>query len=410
MLAFNFRGNYIVNYSLMERVFMMKSGKKTGLKLLIIFPALVSLVLITHTSCYQQSVLLGETAESPIKGSAENLKAWDIQKVFRKINDLYNDRVVFISTEQTVKVRPHPFFDDPFFNQFFGGPFGQQPRQRAPQTQKRRGLGTGFVLSKDGYVCTNHHVIKDVDKITVKVNEKTYDAEIIGYDERTDLALLKMKSRDKFSPVFLGDSDKVRVGDWAIAIGNPFGLDKTFTVGVVSATARTDVDLMGGSQSHLQTDASINPGNSGGPLINIDGEVIGINRMIYSSSGGYMGIGFAIPINHAKMILKQLKEYKKVRRGFIGVQIVPFTEDYAKEIGLKNNEGALVGAVVPGSPAEKSGMLVGDVITKVNDAQVKGFSDLIQEVEKTPIGKTLRMVVWRNKEDVSLFVTVKERE
>lgn len=375
--------------------------------LLVLAPILV-VSLGIQPACYSGSPVFGENADSPLKGSAENLKAWDIQKVFRKVNELYNDRVVSISTEQTVKVQQHPFFDDPFFNQFFGGQF--RGGQQAPQYQKRRGLGSGFIISKDGYVCTNQHVIKNVDRVTVKVNDKSYEADIVGSDERTDLALLKIKSREKFIPVFIGDSDKVSVGDWAIAIGNPFGLDKTFTVGVISAIARRDVDLMGGSQSHLQTDASINPGNSGGPLINIDGEVIGINRMIYSNSGGYMGIGFAIPINHAKIVLEQLKQHKKVRRGFIGVQIVPFTEEYAKEIGLAKNEGALVGAVVPNSPADKSGMQVGDVITKMNDRDIRGFSDLIQEVEKTEIGKTLRTVVWRNKTNMSLFITVKERE
>lgn len=374
----------------------------------LVMVSILALSLSFQPACYQGSPVFGENADSPLKGSAENIKAWDIQKVFRKVNELYNDRVVSISTEQTVKVQQHPFFDDPFFNQFFGGQF--RGGRQAPQYQKRRGLGSGFIISKDGYVCTNQHVIKNVDKVTVKVNDKSYDAEIVGYDERTDLALLKIKSREKFTPVFIGDSDKVSVGDWAIAIGNPFGLDKTFTVGVISAIARRDVDLMGGSQSHLQTDASINPGNSGGPLINIDGEVIGINRMIYSNSGGYMGIGFAIPINHAKIVLEQLKQHKKVRRGFIGVQVVPFTEEYAKEIGLAKNEGALVGAVVPNSPADKSGMQVGDVITKMNDRDIRGFDDLIQEVEKTEIGKTLRTVVWRNKTNMSLFITVKERE
>jgi serine protease Do len=181
-------------------------------------------------------------------------------------------------------------------------------------------------------------------------------------------------------------------------------------VGVVSAAARKDVDMMGGSQSHIQTDASINPGNSGGPLINIDGEVIGINRMIYSNSGGYMGIGFAIPINQAKIVLEQLKVHKKVRRGFIGVQIVPFTEEYAKEIGLPKNEGALVGAVVPGSPADKGGVQVGDVIVKINNTTIKEFSDLLQEVEKASINSTLKVQVWRDKANVNLFVTVKERE
>jgi len=384
---------------------------KPALRKTLIIPALLGGVIIAVSSmanfaCYTGSALFGETADSPLKGSAENAKAWEIQKVFRKINELYHERVVFISTEQTVKIQPHPFFDDPFFNQFFGPQF----RGQGPRTQKRRGLGSGFIISKDGYVCTNQHVVKNVDKVTVKVNDKTYDAEVVGSDERTDLALLKIKSREKFSPVFIGDSDKVSVGDWAIAIGNPFGLDKTFTVGVISATARRDVDLMGGSQSHLQTDASINPGNSGGPLINIDGEVIGINRMIYSNSGGYMGIGFAIPVNQAKMVLDQLKTHKKVRRGFIGVQVVPFTEDYAKEIGLPKNEGALVGAVVPGGPADKAGMRVGDVITKINDTDIKGFPDLLQEVEKASIGSTLKMQVWRDKAGLNLFVTVKERE
>lgn len=358
-----------------------------------------------HLSCKTGADAFGQSNESPLKGSVENIKAWEIQKVFRKIAELYNDRVVFISTEQTVRIQPHPFFDDPFFNQFFGIPYPNRPR-----TQKRRGLGSGFIISRDGYVCTNHHVIQNVDKVTVKVLNKVYDAEVVGSDERTDIALLKIKSNDKFNPVFLGDSDKVNVGDWAIAIGNPFGLDKTFTVGVISATARKDVDMMGGSQSHIQTDASINPGNSGGPLINIDGEVIGINRMIYSSSGGYMGIGFAIPINQAKVILEQLKQHKKIRRGFIGVQIVPFTEEYAKEIGLPNNEGALVGAVVPGSPADRGGIQVGDVIIKVNNTPIKEFSDLLQEVEKAPINSTLKVQVWRDKTTVNLFVTVKERE
>ncbi|HON77833.1 MAG TPA: trypsin-like peptidase domain-containing protein, partial [Spirochaetota bacterium] len=337
----------------------------------------------------------------------EAVKAWEIQKTFRKINELYHERVVSISTEQTVKLPQHPFFDDPFFNEFFGRSFRQNnSRQRV---QKRRGLGTGFVISEDGYICTNHHVVKNVDKVTVKINEKIYNAKVIGSDERTDVALLKVDSSDTFKPVFLGNSDNVRVGDWAIAIGNPFGLDKTFTVGVVSATGRRDLDLMGGSQSHIQTDASINPGNSGGPLINIDGEVIGINRMIYSRSGGYMGIGFAIPINQATSILTQLKKYKKIKRGYIGVQIVPLTEDYAKQIGLQDDKGALVGAVVPDGPAEKGGVIVGDVILKADSTEINTYHDLVQVVERTEIGKALRLSVWRDRNKVNLFITVKER-
>ncbi|HPQ51711.1 MAG TPA: trypsin-like peptidase domain-containing protein [Spirochaetota bacterium] len=362
---------------------------------------------ISLISCNDITNAFGSDSQSPLKGSPEAVKAWEIQKTFRKINELYHERVVSISTEQTVKLPQHPFFDDPFFNEFFGRSFRQNnSRQRV---QKRRGLGTGFVISEDGYICTNHHVVKNVDKVTVKINEKIYNAKVIGSDERTDVALLKVDSSDTFKPVFLGNSDNVRVGDWAIAIGNPFGLDKTFTVGVVSATGRRDLDLMGGSQSHIQTDASINPGNSGGPLINIDGEVIGINRMIYSRSGGYMGIGFAIPINQATSILTQLKKYKKIKRGYIGVQIVPLTEDYAKQIGLQDDKGALVGAVVPDGPAEKGGVIVGDVILKADSTEINTYHDLVQVVERTEIGKALRLSVWRDRNKVNLFITVKER-
>lgn len=344
--------------------------------------------------------------ESPLLKSQEEAKAWEIQKVFRDIYDLYEDRVVFISTEQTVKVQQNPFFDDPFFDEFFGGSRKGRGQER---TQKRTGLGTGFIVSEDGYICTNFHVVNGVDKVTVKIRSKTYKAEVIGADERTDIALLKIKSSEKFKPAYLGDSSQVKVGDWAIAIGNPFGFEKTFTVGVVSATGRKDLDMMGGSQSHIQTDASINPGNSGGPLINIRGEVVGINRMIYSQSGGNMGIGFAIPINTAKTILEQLKTNKKIKRGYIGVQIAPLTEEYAKELGLKTPEGALVGAVQDDGPAQKAGVQEGDVILKAADKKITNYGDLIELVEATSIGKTIKITVWRKGSETNLFVTVKER-
>lgn len=347
--------------------------------------------------------VFGNNSSSPLKGDQETARAIEIQDTFRKIYELYKDRVVFITTEQVVELPPNPFFDDPFFRQFFGVP------EQKSRKQKRSGLGSGFVLSSDGYICTNYHVIANVDSVKVKVKNKEYKATVIGYDQRTDLALLKINPDEKLEPVFLGDSDQVKVGDWAIAIGNPFGLDRTFTVGVISATSRKDVDMMGGSQSHIQTDAAINPGNSGGPLVNINGEVIGINRMIYSQSGGYMGIGFAIPINTAKAVLEQLKKYKKVKTGYIGVQIVPLTEEYAKELGLKNTEGALVGGIMEDSPAEKAGIQPGDVILTVDEKPIKTYEDLVDIVSKTPIGKTLKIGVWRNKAKIYLFVTVKER-
>ncbi len=366
--------------------------------------ACVAFLTFNTFSCSQnKSSLFGDMSQSPLKGNQANKNAVEMQEAFIQVSDLYRERVVSITTEQTVQMPQHPFYDDPFFRQFFGTP---RDRQRE---RKRRGLGTGFVLSEDGYICTNHHVIAKVDKVTVKVDDETFDAKIVGSDPRTDIALLKIDAGKKLKPVFIGDSDKVQVGDWAIAIGNPFGLDRTFTVGVISATGRRDVDMMGGSQSHIQTDASINPGNSGGPLININGEVIGINRMIYSSSGGYMGIGFAIPINTAKSILEQLKQTGKIKRGFIGVQIVPLTEEYARERGLDDTIGALVGGVMEDSPAEKGGIKVGDIILSVKGEKIESFETLLDVVGKAKIGETLKIVVWRNKSRVTLYVKVKER-
>ncbi len=387
---------------------------KMKLKIYIFIPILAmcfAVISVNYFSCStddapHEATLLGATNESPLKSKGDTAKANEIQNTFREIYKLYSDRVVFISTEQTVKTPTHPFFNDPFFRDFFGQ---RGQRGKRPQTQKRTGLGTGFLLSEDGYICTNHHVVANVDKVTIKLNDKSYDAKVVGSDERTDLALLKIERKEKFKGVYLGDSDKVRVGDWAIAIGNPFGLDKTFTVGVVSATGRNDIDFMGGSESHIQTDASINPGNSGGPLINIYGEVIGINRMIYSRTGGNIGIGFAIPINTAKSVLDQLKKHKKVKRGYIGVQIVPLTEEYAKELGLKVSDGALVGGIMSDSPAAKGGVLVGDVILKVDNNDIKNFKDLVNTVSKTKIGKTLKIMVFRKKNKLNLFITVSER-
>jgi serine protease Do len=372
-------------------------------KLTLIIPVLIIITAagINHFSCSRGSegILFGNSGESPIKSEIESTKAFEIQNIFRKIFNQYKDRVVFITTEQIVKIK-NPFFDDPIMREFFG-------RGAGPQVQKRTGLGTGFVLSEDGYICTNFHVIHGVDKILVNINGKNYQANVVGFDERTDIGLLKIDAKVKLSPVYFGDSDKVQVGDWAIAIGNPFGLDKTFTVGVISATGRRDVDFMGGS--HIQTDASINPGNSGGPLINIYGEVIGINRMIYSKSGGYMGIGFAIPINTAKSILAQLQKYKKVKRGYLGVSIIPISGEDAKQIGLENNEGAFVGEVINGSPADRGGIQVGDVIVKIDNRNIKDIKDIFQSVEESSIGQTVAVSIWRNGELKKLYIKIKER-
>jgi serine protease Do len=375
---------------------------KGKIKFFIPLAVLTAAIVLNQFSCFKSSdsSLFGDIGQSPLRKDSESARAVEIQDTFRKIFNLYKDRVVFITTEQTVRIQPNPFFDDPFLREFFG-------KQRGSQIEKRRGLGTGFVLTEDGYVCTNHHVVAGVDTVTVGINDKVYKATIVGTDERTDIALLKIHSAQKLKPVYLGDSDKVSVGDWAIAIGNPFGLDRTFTMGVVSAIGRRDVDFIGGS--HIQTDASINPGNSGGPLINIYGEVIGINRMIYSQTGGYMGIGFAIPINTARSILEQLKTHKKIKRGYIGVSIAQITDEYAKELGLKTSEGAFVGEVIRKGPAEKAGLQVGDFIIKINETDIKSYKDLLKIVGEATIGQTLKLTVWRQRQLVVLYVRVSER-
>jgi len=364
--------------------------------------SLISIFLISSL-CSKDKETFGLSGKSPLREDSSVADAVKVQDIFKKVYEINKNSVVYISTEQTIKMPQNPFLNDPFFKDFFGSDM------KMPKTQKRTGLGTGFVISEDGYICTNYHVVAGVDKVKVKVDKTVYDASVVGFDERTDLALIKINANGKLTPVYFGNSDEISVGDWAIAIGNPFGLDRTFTVGIISATARRDVDLMGDSQTQIQTDASINPGNSGGPLLNIYGEVIGVNRMIYSQSGGNIGIGFAIPINTAKKVLEQLKQHKKIKRGFIGVQIVPLTEEYAAELGLKENSGALVGQVTDGGPADKGGIITGDVILTVGGKEIKNFGDLISEVENAGIGKTLKVEVWRNKSKIALFITVAER-
>ncbi|HQP49174.1 MAG TPA: trypsin-like peptidase domain-containing protein [Spirochaetota bacterium] len=358
---------------------------------MLLFCSLLVVLFCNGMTCTSDGVsTFSGQRKSPMRDTSLTSEAWGIQKNFRGIYDLYKDRVVSISTERIVT---------------------SYPDYSSPQEQRKQaGQGTGFILSDDGYVCTNHHVVQNVDKVVVKLDGRSYVADVVGSDERTDIALLKIQGTGSFQPVFLGDSDEVRAGDIVIAIGNPFGLDKTFTMGVVSAAARRDVDFMGSSQSHIQTDASINPGNSGGPLININGEVIGINRMIYSKSGGSMGIGFAIPINTAKLVVSHLKKYKKVKRGFLGVQIAPITEELAQRLNRADAKGALVVEVMPGSPAQSGGMRRGDIIVRIGNAEINRFGDVIDIVGKTRIGANLRVVVWREGQVVTLSVRITERQ
>lgn len=330
---------------------------------------------------------------------------------FADLAERVSPAVVNISTTKRVKV-PDSLRDfgspmDEFFGKdFWERFFGPQPRER-----KERSLGSGFIVSKEGYILTNSHVTEGADKIVVRLADgKTHEAEVIGRDAKTDLALLKAKSWSSLpEPLKLGDSDALRVGDWVMAIGNPFGLDHTVTAGIVSAKGR--VIGAGPYDDFIQTDASINPGNSGGPLFNIQGEVVGINTAIFSTSGGNIGIGFAVPINMAKAIMSQLEKEGKVTRGWIGVNIQELTPELAESFGVKDlKAGALVADVISGGPAEKAGLEKGDIITEFKGKKVKKVSDLPRLVSTTPIGETVEVKFVRSGEKKTVVVTISEMD
>jgi len=306
--------------------------------------------------------------------------------------------VVNIYTTQRVKMDFGWFDQDEFWRRFFGFP---------PEREfTRRSLGSGFIISPDGYILTNHHVVARADKIKVKLSDgREYEGEIKGTDKDTDLALIKIDPKEALPTVLLGDSDKLEVGEWVVAIGNPFGLEHTVTAGIVSAKHR--VIGSGPYDNFIQTDASINPGNSGGPLCNMAGEVVGINTAIVAQG---QGIGFAVPVNLAKDILFDLKIRGSVMRGWLGVSAQDITDDIAKNLNLKTREGALVAEVFPGEPAEKAGVKVGDVIVSVGNIPVKDVRSLLYAVAKQKVGSMVPVVVMRNGEKLTLKVTIGERK
>lgn len=312
---------------------------------------------------------------------------------FVQLAEKLKPAVVNISTEQTVRSRT-PVFPGPgspgndmfeeFFEKFFRG---------HPQTpQKKRALGSGFIISDDGYILTNDHVVKDADEIKVKLSDgREYDGEVRGLDPKLDLALIKIEAGENLPVAELGESESLKVGEWVMAIGNPFGLEQTVTVGIVSAKGR--VIGAGPYDNFIQTDASINPGNSGGPLFNVRGEVVGINTAIVA---GGQGIGFAIPVNMAKRIIPQLRDEGRVTRGYLGVTVQTLTEELAESFGLDEPKGALVNAVMEDSPAAAAGLKRGDVILSFNGEEVSQTSDLPRIVANTPVDKEVKVEVFRN--------------
>lgn len=346
--------------------------------------------------------LMGEGSNSDTRAGVQ---LPDFVALAKKMKPL----VVNISTTQVSEAHGTQEFGNPFgeedpFNdfwrRFFGGPIPRGP-------QRQRSLGSGFLIDGDGSILTNNHVVENAQKIVVKLaDDEEYEAKVIGRDAKTDIAVIKINAKTTLAAAPLGDSERLEVGEWVVAIGNPFGLDSTVTSGIVSAKGRHIGQ--GPYDNFIQTDASINPGNSGGPLINLKGEVIGINTAIFSRSGTNIGIGFAIPINLVKEVLPQLRGKGKVTRGYLGVLIQKVTPDIAESLGMDKSYGALVANVSKDGPAEKAGVKVGDVIVEFDGKQIKDSGDLPIIVARTPVEKKVPIKVLRDKKEVTLTVSVGE--
>jgi Do/DeqQ family serine protease len=332
-----------------------------------------------------------------------------LQAAFVTVAEKVRPSVVNIGTVQVARNRrapvvPGPGADDPFFKDFFDQFFGRGGPGRREEF-RQPGLGSGVIIDKRGYVLTNFHVIRGADSVTVKLPSKEeFQGRIVGTDSKTDLAIIRFQPEGEVRVATLGDSDALRVGEWAIAIGNPFGLDQTVTVGVVSATGRSEVGIAT-YENFIQTDASINPGNSGGPLVNLKGEVIGINTAIVATG---QGIGFAIPANMVKRVTAQLIDRGKVTRGWIGVSLQPLTTELAQALGLDNTRGAIVARVYPGTPAEAAGLQPNDVIVKFAGTPVDDYHHLQRLSSDAEPGTTVPLDIVRKRDHKTVTLKITE--
>jgi serine protease Do len=336
---------------------------------------------------------------------------------FVAIAQMVKPAVVNISAKSLVKDDVHDFLQDDFWRRFFGFPQDRQnDQQDQPRYRSSESLGSGFFINSDGYILTNNHVVRDADNIIVRLSDtKEFEATVVGTDSETDIAVLKIDSDEPMPYLEFGDSDSILVGDWAIAVGNPFpqlGLDRTVTVGVISALGRSGLVFGPDNpvyQNYIQTDASINPGNSGGPLIDIHGKVVGINSAIVSPSGGNIGIGFAVPINLAKKIAAELQESGSVSRGWLGILPNDIDNNMAEALDMDNTEGVLVESVEKDSPAEDGGLEVGDVIVELNGQKVTGAQQFRFLIADSGPGSKVEMKVIRNKKTKTLSFTLGDR-
>ncbi|MEW6108885.1 MAG: DegQ family serine endoprotease [Nitrospirota bacterium] len=381
---------------------MISKGKKTYKSVLFVIAGLIlGLVLASQfnymPATHAQSSKISEQSIDFLTKTG---------KAMAEISGAVKPAIVNISTTRTVKISGgmDPFFDDPFFRRFFGEQFGPQ---RQPKEHKSAGLGSGVIVSSDGYIITNYHVVKEADEIKVLLSDKReYSGKVIGSDPKTELSVVKIDA--KGLPVLQwGDSDKLQVGEVVLAVGNPYGLNQTVTMGIVSALGRANVGIAD-YEDFIQTDAAINPGNSGGALVNVRGELVGINTAIYTTSGGYQGIGFAIPSNMVKSVMESLIKKGKVIRGWLGVSIQKLTPELAKQFNLKEANGALVGDVIENGPAEKSGIKRGDIITEYDGKKIEEPNILRNMVANTLPGEKHELKILRDNKMITVGVTIGE--
>ncbi len=355
--------------------------------------------------------LIATKSMAQTNSSEDNAILDKSSKAFVNVVKLAKPAVVNIKVEKTTTsnspegLNPEDMFNSPFFEQFFG----PQSRRQQPQERKQQGQGSGFIISKDGFILTNNHVVDGADSIKVTLSDnRDFDAKVIGTDPQTDVALIKISDPKNLPVLPLGDSSNLEAGEWVIAIGNPFGLSQTVTVGVVSATGRSSVGISE-YENFIQTDAAINPGNSGGPLINGRGEAVGINTALFSRTGGYMGIGFAIPINLVKSVEGQLQKQGKVTRGWLGVAIQNVTKELAESFGLKQTGGILVSQVQENSPASAAGLQQGDVILRLDGVELKDVSDLRNRVAMLQPKSKAMLDIMREGRDKMIQVSIGEQ-
>ncbi|MFH1491395.1 MAG: DegQ family serine endoprotease [Pseudomonadota bacterium] len=372
-----------------------ESGGKISIAVRILCCAIAGLGILTVFAPASSSEARTEALMKAPPGSFAHLA----KNASQSVVNIYTVKVIKERGRARIPFAPSDPMRD-FFERFF--------RDQMPKDYKQRSLGSGFVIDEKGYIVTNNHVVEKSDEIKVRLSdEREFSARIIGRDPKTDLALIKIDADGPLTPLLLGDSDKLDVGDWVVAIGNPFGLGNTVTAGIVSAKYR---QIGAGTYDNfIQTDASINPGNSGGPLLNMAGEVIGINTAIFSSGGGSVGIGFAIPVNMAKDLLPQLKKGRVVR-GWLGVMIQDISKELKEKLRLADEKGALVADVKGGGPADKAGIKRGDVIVSFDGKEIHESNDLPYLVASTPVGKTVRVMVLRKGRKTDIEVKIGELE